>query len=284
VIVVRLQGGLGNQMFQYATGLSLAQRHDAELVLDTSWTVEVGHAYKLGCFDLGVRVCPVWEVARVPNPSRIVSALQRLRPSRRRFVRVLAEDLSTNAFDPAVLNAPDDTYLCGYWQFEDYFVDHEADIRRAFEFPPLSAESGRIAEEIRTAPALSVHVRRGDYVDHDHLGFLDEAYYERAIETIANSVGEIRPFVFSDDPAWCAGRLRFADAATIVERPLAADRDWEDMKLMSLCDHHVIANSTYGWWGAWLNPSRSKLVVAPTRWVQSEKRAGDPVPGRWIRV
>src|SRR5687767_7196827 len=128
-------------MFQYATGRRLAERHDVELVLDTSWTIEVGRAYKLGCFDLGVRVCPVWEVARVPNSSRVVRALQRMRPSRRPFVRVIAEQLSTNAFNPAVLTAPGNSYLCGYWQFEDYFVDQEAEVRRAFEFPPLSAES-----------------------------------------------------------------------------------------------------------------------------------------------
>ena len=199
-------------------------------------------------------------------------------------MRVIAEELSTNAFDPAVLTAPDWTYLCGYWQFERYFCEHEAAVRRAFAFPPASAESERIAEEIRDSPAVSVHVRRGDYTEHGHLGFLDEAYYRRAAATIADAVGEVELFVFSDDPAWCAESLSFPRTATIVDRRLAPDRDWEDMWLMSLCRHHVISNSTYGWWGAWLDPSPTKLVVAPRRWVDNEKRQGDPVPERWIRV
>jgi hypothetical protein len=284
LIVVRLSGGLGNQMFQYAAGRSLAERRCVELVLDSSWTVEIGRPYKLGFFDLGVRVCPVWQVARVPNSSRLVRLLQRARPSRRPFVTVLAEELSTNAFDPAVLSASDFSYLCGYWQFEAYFSEYADDIRRAFEFPALSVESQQIADRIRSTTAVSVHVRRGDYTDHAHLGFLDASYFHRAVETICTSTPDVELFVFSDDPAWCAQNLRFAVPLTIVERPLVPDRDWEDMRLMSLCHHHVIANSTYGWWGAWLDPSPSKLVVAPKKWVETEKRVGDPVPAGWIRV
>jgi hypothetical protein len=284
MIVVRLAGGLGNQMFQYSAGRSLAERRGVELVLDTSWTLEVDRPYELSCFDLEARIRPVWEVARVPNPSPAVRTLQRARPSRRPFLTVLSEDRATNSFNPEVLTAPDYTYLCGWWQFEDYFIDHVPTIRRAFEFSPMAAESEQIAAEIRNAPAVSVHVRRGDYLDHAHLGFLNESYYSRAVETIQNAVGEIRLFIFSDDPSWCVEHLSFSAPVTFVERPLEAERDWEGMCLMSLCCHHVIANSTYSWWGAWLNPSPSKLVVAPTKWVLNDKRIGDPVPAGWIRI
>jgi hypothetical protein len=287
VIVVRLQGRLGNQMFEYAVGRTLAERHGTELVLDSSWVVDGAGGgtmrYELGCFDLDVQVRPVWEVARVPNPSGFVYALQRLRPSRRRFLHVVAEEAS-NAFTPAVASAPDDAYLLGYWQFEEYFAEREALVREAFSFPALSAASAEIAEEIGRSTAVSVHVRRGDYTEHAHLGGLEASYYERAAETIADAVGDIRLFVFSDEPAWCAEALRFPYETTIVERPLPVEREWEDMRLMSLCRHHVIANSTYGWWGAWLNPSSDKLVVAPRRWSRTEKREGDPIPDRWLRV
>ena len=273
-------------MFQYATGRSLAERLGVEFVLDTSWTVAAGgqDRYELECFGLDARACPVWEVARVPNRSRLVYALQRLRPRRRPFVHPLDEELSTNAFMPAVLTAPDNTYLRGYWQFEDYFIDHEAHVRRAFTFPPLSPESENVAETIRRTPAVSVHVRRGDYIRHDNLGFLDSAYYARATEAIEGTVGRISPFVFSDDPHWCAQNLDLTGEVTIVDRRVADGRDWEDMCLMSICRHHVIANSTYSWWGAWLNPSPSKIVVAPKTWVRGARRVGDPVPKRWIRV
>jgi hypothetical protein len=290
VIVVTLKGRLGNQMFEYATGRSLAERHQTELVLDTSWMIHFrrgggSERYELDCFDLGVRVCPVWEVARVPNPSRVIYALQHLRPSRRRFLHVIAEDTSTNAFEPAVLTAPDNTFLVGgYWQFEDYFAEHEAVIRQAFAFPPLSEPSERLADQIRGTPAVSVHVRRGDYAGIGLLGFLDEDYYERALETIAAAAGELHLFVFSDEPDWCRENLRLPYPTTIVDRPLTPDRAWEDMQLISLCRHHVISNSTFSWWGAWLNPSPTKVAVAPKRWTLSPKRIGDPIPSRWIRV
>jgi Glycosyl transferase family 11 len=282
VIVVRLQGRLGNQMFGYAIGRSLAERHGAELVLDTSWTEQGTTVYELGIYDLGVRACPVWEVARVPNASRTIRALQRLRPSGRRFLHVVAER-SHDVFEPQVLTAPDDTYLVGFWQFEEYFAAHEELIREAFAFPPLSPASERVAEKIQETVAVGVHVRRGDYSHNELLGVLDAAYYERAADTIAEQVGDLRLFVFSDDPAWCAAELRFRHPATIVDRPLEPDRHWEDLALMTLCRHHVIANSSYGWWGAWLSASPSKVVIAPKRWFRRET-AGDPVPDRWLRV
>lgn len=275
-------------MFVYAAARRVADRLDTELVLDTSWMVE-GRGwgairYELGCFDPDARVCPVWEVARVPNPSPVVRALQHLRPSRRPFLNVIAEDRSTNAFVPSVLSVPDNTYLCGYWQFEAYFADHEERIRRDFTFPRLNAHGERLAAEIRSTPAVAVHFRRGDYVGVERIGFLKEDYYRRATEVIASAIGDVRLFVFSDDPEWCAENITFAYPTTIVERSVSDGRAWQDMQLMSLCRHHVIANSTYSWWGAWLNPSPARMVVAPKRWVQSEKRDGDPVPAGWIRV
>ena len=271
-------------MFQYATARRLAEHHGVELVLDTSLTTEVDRPYELGCFDLTEQKRPVWEVARVPNSSRLISVLQHVRPSRRRFVAVVREDLKTNSFQPAVLSAPDHAYLCGWWQFEGYFRDHEETIRRAFAFPPLGRESALIAERISAATAVSLHVRRGDYLLHSRLGFLDESYYRSALESICNVVGDAEVFVFSDEPSWCREQLELPVRMHVVDRPLPVGRHWEDMCLMSLCTHHVIANSTFSWWGAWLNASPEKVVVAPTRWVQDEKRVGDPVLESWMRV
>ncbi len=285
VIVVRLQGRLGNQMFEYAIGRSLAERLGTELVLDSTAIVQGarrGRRYELDCFDLGAKVCPVGEVARLRNPSRLVRTLQRLRPSRRPYLQQVAED-SSQAFDPAVLASPAYSYLVGYWQFEAYFLEHEALIREAFRFPTLSAEGRRIADEIRATQATSVHVRRGDYLQHEQLGGLDADYYRRGVDAIASQAGDSRVVVFSDDPAWCAENLALPNPL-IVDRSQARGDDWEDMHLMSLCRHHVIANSSYSWWGAWLDPSPSKIVVAPKRWVRTGARVGDPVPARWLRL
>ena len=176
----------------------------------------------------------MWEVARVPNPARTVRILQRLRRRRRPFVRPLDEDSTTNAFVPEVLTAPDLTYLRGYWQFEAYFADREAEIRRDFTFPELGEEGKRVAAEIEDrSPAVSVHVRRGDYVGHGHLSHLDATYYADGVRAIAESVGEGTAFVFSDDPQWCSDNLSFPCAMRVVDRPLSAERTWEDMRLMS---------------------------------------------------
>jgi hypothetical protein len=288
-----LKGRLGNQMFQYAAGRALAERHGGvELVLDTSWMVEfrrgggVVENELAWAFDLGEQVRPVWEVARVPNPRRWVYALQRLRPSGHRpFVRVVEEDFTTNAFVPEVVTAPDDTYLRGYWQFEGYFADQPDAIRSAFAFREPGEETQRLLAEIGAAEApVSLHVRRTDYTIHPHLGFLDEAYYARGVAHIAEHAEGIRLFVVSDDPAWCAENLRLPFPTTVVDRPLPPERSWEDMLLVSRCAHHVIANSTFSWWGAWLDPSPSKIVVAPTRWTLGGRREGDPIPADWVRV
>lgn len=294
MIVSKLMGRLGNQMFQYAAGRALAARHGTDLVLDSSWIAAtrakgLATGFELGCFDLRVQVRPVWEVARLAHPSPVVYALQRLRPSRRRFFHVLGED-SSYAFVPGVVDAPDDTYLDGFWQFADYFADHAELVRRDFTFARVGSESARLEEAIRAAPdpAVSVHVRRGDYVAHHRarelLGSLGADYYERAVETVVERVGPVSLFVFSDDPEWCRDRLRFPHVTTIVDRALPPERAWEDMRLMSLCRHHVIANSTFSWWGAWLNPSRSKVVVAPARWALDPTRVGDPIPREWTRI
>jgi Glycosyl transferase family 11 len=271
-------------MFQYAAGRALADRHGTKLVLDTSWTLGSPGRYELACFDLDAKACPVREVARVPNPSRLVRLLQRLRPSRRRFMHVVDESADEKGAR-ALASGPDDSYLIGFWQSESYFIDQEPAIRRAFTFRPLSAESEQVAERIREAGsgAVSIHVRRGDYTRHRLFSALDEGFYTQAVEAIAGAVDELQLFVFSDDPAWCVKNLRFPYATTVVDRQLPPDREWEDMALMSRCRHHVIANSTYSWWGAWLNPSSDKLVVAPRRWSLDES-AADPVPDSWLRV
>jgi hypothetical protein len=293
MVIVRLKGRLGNQMFQYAVGRSISARLGTELILDSSWLDEMratGRSIKLelDVFGLDVPVRPVWESARLPNPSRLIHALQRLHPSRRRFASTIVEG-PTYAFEPAVLTAPDDVYLDGYWQSERYFVEHEELIRSHFTFPRLSPESERIADEIRRGTAVSVHVRRGDYASSPRQrkvhGVLGASYYTRAAAAVAGGVESLRLFVFSDDPAWCRANLVFRQPTTVVERSLPRDRAWEDMRLLSLCDHHVVANSSFGWWGAWLNPSPTKVVVAPAPWVLAPDDGDEArVPSAWIRI
>jgi hypothetical protein len=286
-------GRLGNQMFQYAAGRALADRRGVELLLDTSWFdyargKGIDTRYELDCFALDVRLAPVWDVARIRGRSGVRRLRQRLRPSRRPLLTSIDEN-STFAFEPRVLVAEDNTYLSGYWQSQAYFADRESLIRDDFAFPALEADGAQLASEIAVSPSVSVHVRRADYVASERaralIGSLDATYYADAVDAVGAVAGELALFVFSDDPDWCRRNLVFACPTTIVDRALPADRAWEDLCLMSLCRHHIVANSSFSWWGAWLDESPDKIVVAPRHWLAAGEHPHDRrVPEAWLRV
>jgi hypothetical protein len=290
MIAVQLSGGLGNQMFQYATARALAVRRGAELVLDSTWLDGEGGAvstevrrYELGCFALEARLLPVEQAARLHR-----SVL----PSRRPLLRQVDEPPYGQPC-PELLQAADDTYLRGYWQNLSYFEDAEAELRRDFTFrPEISEQQPEAAHEISESPVptVSLHVRRSDYVTdpgvRDRMGTLDPEYYSRALDALGSGVGSVRLFVFTDDPAWCRANLSLSDQDVVLGATRAEADKWASfMQLMTLCDHHVLANSSFSWWGAWLNPSPAKIVVAPRPWVQDSRWAEDGrIPADWIRI
>ncbi|HWV86432.1 MAG TPA: alpha-1,2-fucosyltransferase [Capillimicrobium sp.] len=275
MITVRLMGGLGNQMFQFAAGRALALRRGVPLRLDLGWFADqppqdTPRAYELHVFALDDEVDKA--VVPLPEPrTRLQLARARLADALRRSPNVIRQ--RGPGFDPAVLDAPDGAHLVGYWQSERYFADAAA-VLRGHDFQPrapLGADAARIRDEIAAAPgAVSVHVRRGDYLTNPHAqryhGVLGVDYYARAVEIVAQRAAQPRLFVFSDDPDWCAANLDLGVPATIVG-PGEGRAAWEDMLLMSACRHHVIANSSFSWWGAWLAPGDDAVVVAPERWV-----------------
>jgi hypothetical protein len=290
VIVVQLTGGLGNQMFQYATARAVAERVGAPLVLDSSWidgdggavTTEV-RRYELGCFELDAPLQPVERVARLRR-----SAL----PSRRPLLHELAEPQFGQPC-PELLEATDNTYLRGYWQNVTYFQDADARLRRDFTFrPEITAQQPEVAQAIRESPVptVSLHVRRSDYVTdagvRERMGTLDPGYYSRALDALGSGVGSVRLFVFTDDPEWCTSNLALSEHDMVVGAARAERDTWASiMHLMTLCDHHVLANSSFSWWGAWLNPSPAKIVVAPRPWVQDTRwEEGGRIPDDWVRI
>ncbi|MGZ4415807.1 MAG: alpha-1,2-fucosyltransferase, partial [Gaiellaceae bacterium] len=199
MIVVQLSGGLGNQMFQYATGRALAARHGAQLVLDPSWIDGAGGAvstevrrYELGCFELESRVAPVEQVGRLRR-----SVL----PSRRPTLRELEEPPFGQPC-PELLQATDNTYLRGYWQNVTYFEDAEEHVRRDFTFrPEIAAQQLDVARQIGESPVptVSLHVRRSDYVTdpgvRDRMGTLEPEYYSHALDALGSGIGSVRLFV-----------------------------------------------------------------------------------------
>lgn len=286
MIVSRLIGGLGNQMFQYAAGRALARRRGVPFRIDRRAFADYRtHAFGMDCFQAELADAPADQLPGAVRESRLNRLL---RPLLRAPMKVYAEKAFT--FDAEVLALPDGTYLDGYWQSEKYFAD-AADVVRA-DFTVRHAPSPanqRWLEHIRASNSVSLHVRRGDYVTNPSAaavhGTCDLDYYRRAVQHVAQASG-VEPvvFVFSDDPDWVAANLQLSCPMHLV-RDNDAATNYEDLRLMTACRHHVIANSSFSWWGAWLDPRPEAIVVAPQRWFAAgTPDARDLVPQRWVRL
>ncbi len=193
-------------------------------------------------------------------------------------------------YDGSLENATPPIYIAGYWQSERYFRDVEKHIREDFSFRlPLSDRNRGIIEEITGTESVGVHVRRGDYAEkpgaaRTHGGVCGDEYYRKAVSLVAGKVKNPVFFFFSDAIDWVESNLRVRDPSRYVGGN-AGDRDWEDMRLMSLCRHNIIANSSFSWWAAWLNSNPGKTVIAPSRWFSDKGRTDrDIVPSGWVRV
>lgn len=298
MVTVFLRGGLGNQMFQYALGLHLAKKNNAGLFLDTVFLNDrfprKEFAYRT--YDLGV----FRQEARFTLLSRISTALPvpglwlALDIAFMKAMGVLGvcriiKEKDEYAFDPAVLHAAGNIVLWGRWQNEKYFADVAGEVARAFRpRDEFTGDAARIAQEIRETNSVSLHVRRGDYaafksVEQLH-GKTDLGYYGRAVSYIAGHVSRPHFFVFSDDIAWCRENLKIGFPATFVGPSAAGPNDAFHLGLMSLCKHNIIANSTFSWWGAWLNENTGKIIVAPKKWMPSSAGEEDVIPVGWVKL
>lgn len=282
MVTVRLLGGLGNQMFQYAVGRAIAHRRGTSLALDVSaYPDHKQRRYSLGVF----KIVENFASRRAPRPSLLRSWAQRWRLPAFTYLLVERKYFS---FDPTVLDAPGNVYLDGYWQSERYFKEIEPVIRREFRWKeepgPKNAE---MANRIKAANAVAIHVRRGDYVHdpktHELHGVCPPEYYREGARLIAAREPNPQFFVFSDDPEWVQANLELEGPTTYVNLN-SIDTGYEDLRLMALCRHHIIANSSFSWWGAWLANSGG-MVVAPQRWLRSkEYDIPDLIPEGWVRL
>jgi hypothetical protein len=277
VIYAQLKGGIGNQMFQYACARALAARLDTELTLDISYFTNQNRIaprkYELDRLSIDAHVTSVPVRRRWPSP---FGRLPRRHPP-------VVEENSPR-FQPPLRDAPDGVLLSGYWQSERYFVEQSDLIRSHFRFrDELSPQKQDIAESMTRERAVSLHIRRGDYVGSERHPILTLDYYRQATAYIAARVESPHFFVFSDDPEWSRTNLDLDHPTTIVE-PLP-DSDWQDLWLISRCESHILANSSFSWWGAWLDPRPDKIVVAPTRWFGDESRdTSKLLPDGWTRL
>ena len=289
-VVIRLLGGLGNQMFQYAGALGLAERQGRALRLDVS----AFEAYKTWPYQLDCLTVPQDRYAGAPLVQPASNSLAA------RVVRKLKGSSSFRAgvyrephfhFNPAIFSlAGEEILLDGYFQSPRYFEGSETLLRERFQpKAPLTELAAGWAAKIEASPcSISLHVRRGDYLTATasavHVA-LDRSYYDRAVTLMQNLAGsEAEFFLFSDEPNFIAEAFAGLPRAHVVRSDPSAP--WEDMFLMARCRHNVIANSSYSWWGAWLNPTEGKRVIAPARWFTADRLAGcnvlDLYPDDWI--
>lgn len=292
MIVSQILGGLGNQMFQYAAGRALSLKYDVPLLLDVSGFSSYGlhqgfELDRLFCGDtkianeLDVRNILGWQ--NLPGVRRILSRSSMKSFRSKKFV-----------FEPyfqywqAIKNVPNDCYLMGCWQSEKYFSVIAKQIRKDFVFrPKMNSQNVQLALNISQVNAISLHIRRGDYANNPKVtathGLCPISYYQDAIKYISNQVEQPYFFVFSDDMIWAKENLKIDLPCIYIDHNQGAE-SYNDMRLMSLCQHHIIANSSFSWWGAWLNPSPDKIVIAPKKWFATTRNTKDLLPQSWIKL
>jgi hypothetical protein len=287
MILMRLAGGLGNQMFQYAAGRALSLSTGLPLVLDRRFYARPReHHYALDAFALADTPVPEGDLPPDPKTQRLAHLIWRLSGRGPRRIREQGP-----GYDPAIAKITTPVWLEGYFQSERYFADH-ADTIRA-ELTPAAApdaENARWLADIAQDPcAVSLHVRRGDYVRNPKFasvhGSCTAEYYARALEHVAARMdGEPVIYAFSDDPDWVRGNLHLPAEIRVVGHNDAA-RNTEDLRLMSACRHHIVANSSFSWWGAWLNPRPDKIVAAPATWFADPAYANPDIWAEgWTRI
>lgn len=267
MIRVVMLGRLGNNLFQYAFGRALSKKHGVPLVLDASW--------------FNGRTWPyVAPLGRLPGFTSGQAQLRRpFSPGARVLLKltgrhhweflgkpIVRENENDHSFDAELLKAPADCVVFGYFQSPKYFRGIEDTLRKELATDELGLVTGHgaLAERLHNPASVAVHVRRTDYVNNRNLLLLDRDYYQRAMDRMRNAVPDARFIIFSDDPLWCQDAFKGADIEVATHSdpfsPLV------DLHLMSLAGHHIIANSSYSWWAAWLGNKPGQQVLIPDRW------------------
>jgi hypothetical protein len=297
MIIVKLMGGLGNQMFQYAAARRVALRLGTCVKFDLSFLKkpkpgDTKRKFELDQFKIDGSVASESEVKMVKfrgisPPERVLNSIRSCIGHPGDNPNIIRE--GHYHYDSSLEEACDNVYLDGYWQSERYFASIEKDIKEEFTLlNPMVGENLRLSEAIREGTSVSIHVRRGDYIRSEKTrrfhGVCSKGYYQRCVGEVSKRVASPHFFVFSDDPGWAENNLDFSTRTTVVAvNP--PHRGHEDLRLMNQCRHHILANSSFSWWGAWLSPYPDKLVYAPGKWFADPGMdTRDLIPEAWIQI
>ena len=283
MVVVKLKGGLGNQLFQYAAGRCLAERNNDTLKLDLTYPNASDRPYELKHFYIRAEIADPRDLPHSRRRRYLDKPPSRFRIGQpRRWTAQKGSGFSTHFYD-----LTGDIFLDGYWQSEKFFEPISTLIRRDLQInhPPEGESIRDLLEIAAGGDSISVHVRRGDYVSSPETrrfhGLCNQEYFQQAVELLSERVSEPHVLIFSDDPEWTRANLSFRFPTTFASE--SNNDAHEELRVMSVCKHHVISNSSFSWWGAWL--SESENVIAPATWFADPTQdETDTVPSSWIKL
>jgi hypothetical protein len=290
MIIIKLQGGLGNQMFQYAFGISLAKTKKQKLYFDLSFLEQpvLDNSYTKRNYEL-----KIFKNIKIKSVSTILLFLSRNTVTRK-IVNKLGFKVLSNyqeqnfSFDEKIGKEVISYYYDGYWQSYKYFNNHIDIIKDSFIFQEnvLNIYNLSILHNIRGNESCSIHIRRADYLSKNALNFhgtcnLD--YYQKAVDFICSKIKSIQFFIFSDDYSWAKENIKVTVENSFLIEGNHYENSWIDMFLMSQCSHNIIANSSFSWWGAWLNKNPNKIIISPQDWFAEKSiNTTDLLPKDWV--
>jgi hypothetical protein len=287
MIITKIHGGLGNQMFQYAIAKSIAKNRGDVFKLDTNFFLKQSlREYELSFLNVDENIAGKLEIKVVAGNVSFFNKILNKIGIKTKKPKSYYKEKEKTIYDGAVFNYSSDIYLDGYWQNERYFKDIKEEIVKDFSLKaPLSLQAKKHRQEIELSNSISLHVRRGDYISNIHTnnvhGTCDVEYYKKAIDKITQKVPNSIFYIFSDDIQWCKKTFDFIDNKVFVDDTQSA---LEDLELMKNCKHHIIANSSFSWWGAWLNQSKDKIVISPKNWMRHNPKGYKWVPEEWLQI
>jgi len=292
MIIVKLIGGLGNQLFQYALGRNLALKNDTELKLDISgFEIYKLHNYGLHHFNIIENIAKQEDI-QCFKPTRRQIFFYTMDKISKRFLPLYKRKYIVEpdfSFNSNIFKITKNAYLEGYWQSEKYFADISEIIRKEISVKNEPDELNRnTLAQINITNSVSLHIRRGDYISNKKTmethGVPSMDYYVQAQTFMEEKVKDPHIFVFSDDIEWTKDHFKSDLPLHFIDHN-GVKKNYEDMRLMSFCKHHIIANSSFSWWGAWLSNNPQKIVITPKKWFNKpDITTRDLIPESWIRL
>ena len=290
MIVVRFMGGLGNQMFQYAFYRKLVSQGKKACVDLSYYNDKKAMPFTLLDAFSQIKLEIIEDKSYVENmimKHQKRGIVEKLIHKAFPVFRYIESDLEDNQYRPHYLEYKKGI-LAGYWQSEIYWYDIREQIVNDLQFYPLKNEKiKKLADEISKAEAVAIHIRRGDYLEGESAKIFGNictlSYYKDAIDYIMKKGKNIIFYIFSNDTKWVKENLKIENAVYVSDLLEQDTPDWNEMYLMSLCKHNVIANSTFSWWGAYLNQNKEKIVIAPKKWTNVNDNK-NICPADWIRL